>query len=116
MTLAAMDQANEDLSRAIASGSSNVVLTSANAIWYRKGIPVKPEFIACNQQFYQAQVKGLNFNDPASVRIMNAWVNEMTRGKIPSIVSGPIDRDTYLYLANAAYFKGGWLTPFTVKE
>ena len=83
MTLAAMNQANQNLSRAIASGSSNVVLNSANAIWYRKGIPVKPEFIACNKQFYQAQVKGLDFNDPASVGIMNAWVNEMTRGKIP---------------------------------
>ena len=67
MTLAAMNQANQDLSRAITSGTSNVVLNSANAIWYRKGIPVEPEFIACNKQFYQAQVEGLDFNDPASV-------------------------------------------------
>jgi len=47
------------LSQAIRSGSSNVVLDSANAIWYRKGIPIKPEFIACNQQFYQAKVTDL---------------------------------------------------------
>jgi len=36
---------------------------------------------------------------------MNAWVNEMTRGKIPSIVTGPIHPLTYLYLINAVYFK-----------
>jgi serpin B len=116
MTLAGVNQANQNLSRAIASGTSNVVLNSANAIWYRKGIPVEPEFIACNKQFYQAQVEGLDFNDPASVGIMNAWVNEMTHGRIPSIVAGPIDPLTCLYLANAVYFKGGWFVLFEAKD
>jgi serine protease inhibitor len=116
MTLTTMNQANQHLTRAITSGCSNVVLNSANAIWYRKGITVKPEFIAGNKQFYQAQVEGLDFNDPASVGIMNAWANEMTRGKIPSIVTGPISPLTFLYLANAVYFKGGWFTPFEAKE
>ena len=85
-------------------------------LWYRKGMPVRPEFLVCNKQFYGAQVGGLDFNDPASVDIMNAWVNQMTRGRIPSIVSGPIDSETYLYLANAVYFKGGWLVPFEAKD
>jgi serpin B len=116
LSLPEMNQANQNLSRAIQSGSSNVVLNSANAIWYRKGVSIKPEFISCNQQFYQAKVDGLDFNDPASVGIMNAWVNEMTRGRIPGIVSGPISPLTYLYLANAVYFKGGWFTPFEAKE
>jgi serine protease inhibitor len=78
MTLAAMNHADPNLSRAITTGCSNVVLNSANAIWYRKGIPVEPEFIAYNKQFYHAQVEGLDFNDTASVGIMNAWVNDMT--------------------------------------
>ena len=116
MTLEAMNQANQNLSRAIHNGSRNVVLNSANAIWYRKGIPVKPEFLACNQQFYEAKVEGLDFDDAASVGIMNAWVNEMTRGRIPNIVSGPINPLTYLYLVNAVYFKGGWFIPFEAKD
>ena len=116
LTLPAMNQAHENLSQAIHSGSSNVVLNSANAIWHRQGIPIKPEFLACNKQFYQAQVEGLDFNDPASVGIMNGWVNEMTRGKIPSMVAGPIPPLTCLYLANAIYFKGGWFTPFEAKD
>jgi serine protease inhibitor len=115
LTLAAMNQANQNLSRAIQAGSSNVVLNSANAIWYRKGIPIRPDFIACNEQFYQAQVEGLEFNAPASVGIMNAWVNKMTHGRIPGIVSGPINPLTYLYLVNAVYFKGGWFIPFEAK-
>jgi serine protease inhibitor len=116
MSLAAMNWANANLSQAIRTGSSNVLLNSANAIWYRKGIAVKPEFVRCNQQFYQAKVEGLDFNDSATVGIMNGWVNEMTRGRIPGIVSGPIDSLTFLYLANAIYFKGGWFVPFEVRE
>jgi serpin B len=62
------------------------------------------------------EVDGLDFNDPASAGIMNAWVSEMTRGRIPGIVAGPISPETYLYLANAVYFKGGWSVPFEAKD
>jgi serine protease inhibitor len=112
----AQNEANRDLSRSINAVITNVVLNTANAIWYRKGIPVKPEFIACNQEFYGATVEGLNFDDPASVGVINSWVNEKTHGKIPGIVSGPIDPLTQLYLANALYFKGQWMTPFAAKD
>ena len=47
---------------------------------------------------------------------MNAWVNEMTRGRIPSMVAGPIDPLFHLYLVNAVYFKGGWFIPFEVRD
>jgi len=112
MTMAAVNEANLNLSQVLHSGTSNVVLNSANAVWYRKGIPVKPEFLACNGRFYQAKVEGLDFNAPASVGIINAWVNEVTRGRIPSIVDGPIGMETDLYLANAVYFKGRWHAQF----
>ena len=110
LTLAAMNQANQNLSQAIRSGSSNVVLNSANAIWYRKGMPVRPEFLACNKQFYRRRWTASISTTRLRSAIMNAWVNEMTRGRIPSIVTGPIDPHTYLYLANAVYFKGGWFS------
>jgi serine protease inhibitor len=116
LTLAAMNQANANLSQSLNSGSSNVVLNSANAIWYRKGISIKPEFISCNREFYQAKVDGLDFNDPASAGIMNGWVNQITHGRIPSIVSGPINPLARLFLANAVYFKGGWSIPFEPKD
>ncbi len=88
------------------------MLNTANAIWYRNGISVKPEFIACNKEFYQATVAGLDFDSPATIGIINAWVKEKTGGKITSMVDGPIEKATQLYLANAVYFKGQWETPF----
>lgn len=116
LSQAAQNEANRDLGRLVRAQTTNLVLNTANAIWYRKGVAVKPDFIACNQQFYQATVEGLNFDDPASVGIINSWVNEMTHGRIPGMVSGPISPATYLYLANAVYFKGQWMIPFKTED
>ena len=113
----AQNQANLDLSGMIvAAETTNVLLNTANAVWYRKGIQVKPEFISCNQEFYQATVEGLDFDDPASAGIINSWVNEKTHGRIPGMISGPIRPTVLLYLANAVYFKGKWSIPFEPKD
>jgi serpin B len=92
------------------------LMTTANAIWYRKGIVVQPQFIDCNRQFFGAVVDGLDFNDPHSIDVMNAWASEKTRGRINSIVDGLINPNTALLLANAIYFKGKWLVPFDAKN
>jgi serpin B len=113
----AVNAANKDIAQSLNSGNTNVILTTANAIWYRQGAPVKPEFIACNQQFFGATVDGLNFQDPHSVDVINAWANEKTHGKISRIADGMIDpKYTQLFLANAVYFKGKWAEPFDAKD
>ncbi len=116
LTQSAQNKANRALSRDIESQTKKLVLNTANAIWYRNGISVKPEFIACNKKSYQATVEGLDFDSAATVGIINSWVKEKTRGKITSIVDGPIDRLTHIYLANAVYFKGQWETRFELRD
>ncbi|MCX6912077.1 MAG: serpin family protein, partial [Verrucomicrobia bacterium] len=112
----AVNAANKNCDRALNNLGTNVALTAANAIWYRKGTPVKPAFITCNQQFFGATVDALDFDDPRSVGIINAWASEKTHGRITGIADGLIDRDTKLFLANAVYFKGKWQVPFDVKN
>ena len=112
----ALNAANKECDRAINSQGTNVVLTAANAIWYRKGTPVKPAFISCNQQYFGATVDALDFDDPRSIGIMNAWASEKTHGKINGIADGLINPLTELVLANAVYFKGKWEEPFEVKN
>jgi serpin B len=112
----AVNAANKDCAQSLNSLGSNVVLTAANAIWYRKGTPVKPEFVSCNQQFFGATVDALDFDDPRAVGIMNAWASEKTHGRINSIADGLIDPLTELFLANAVYFKGKWAVPFDIKS
>jgi serine protease inhibitor len=113
----AVSTANKEIAQSLNSGNTNITLTTANAIWYQQGAPMKPEFIARNQKFFGSTVAPLNFADPHSVDIINAWANEKTHGKISRIADGMIDPIyTRLFLANAVYFKGKWADPFDAKD
>jgi serpin B len=110
-----LNRANKDFADSLNGRGTNIILTTANAVWYRKGIAVKPEFIKCNQQFFGATVDGLDFADPRSTGIINAWASEKTHGRINGIADGLINPPTELFVANAVYFKGKWETPFDLK-
>lgn len=87
-----------------------VEMDIANSIWYRKGIPVKPNFINANQEYFDGEVKELEFNEAAKDEI-NQWVADNTQDKIQSIVQS-IPSDAIMYLINAIYFKGTWKFQF----
>jgi serpin B len=116
LSSAAVNAANKAIAQSLTSTSTHLILKTANAIWYRPGTVVDPAFISTNQQFYGATVEALNFADPHSVDIINAWASDRTEGKIRRIADGMIDaRNTQLFLANALYFKGKWSSPFEAR-
>ena len=82
-----------------------------NSIWYRNTFDVLQDFININQNYFYAKVSPLNFNDPASIGIINNWVAESTNQKIPEIIDG-IDPSTVMFLINAVYFNGTWVYEF----
>lgn len=84
----------------------------ANSIWYRNGFPVLPAFLDTTRKYFDATVKGLNFNDAvSSLATINGWVSNATSGKISSVLS-EIDPSEMMFLINAIYFKGSWRTQF----
>jgi serpin B len=91
-------------------------LELANAIWYKKGIPLKPGFVSVNKEFFQAELGGVDFDRPQSALTINDWAEKNTHGKIQQVVQWPFDPATRVILANAIYFKGKWETPFDQKE
>src|SRR5438445_7762257 len=111
-----LNRACKQMDELVRSAESNVVLTLANAIWYRPGIELKPEFATANTEFYGATLGPLDFTDPRSAGVMNQWADEHTHGKIQRIVEPPIPGSFQVFLANAIYFKGVWLSRFDRKE
>jgi serine protease inhibitor len=83
----------------------------ANSIWYRNEFPVRQTFLDVVKAAFSAEVRGLNFNDPNSLSVINGWVNSNTQGKIPTILNA-IAADDQMYLINAIYFKASWRTRF----
>jgi serine protease inhibitor len=96
------------------SKDTNIILTTANALWYRQSAHIKPDFLETNQKFFSSTVKPLDFgNVPAAEAEINQWASDQTHGRITGIANGMIDPVyTDLVLANAIYFKGKWLDPF----
>lgn len=92
-----------------------VIAEIANSIWYRKDFSVEQEFFNVNKNYYNAEVKALDFDSPGAKDIINKWVSDKTRKKIPKIID-EIDRDHVMFLINAIYFKGAWQSEFKPSE
>jgi len=110
---------SEDATQASASAlltalrsQEGVELSIANALWSDRSLPLAPAFVQRCQDLYEAQAFTLDFRKPGAAEAINDWVNEKTRGKIPSIVTPQIVSVSKAILTNAVYFKGCWRDPF----
>jgi serpin B len=113
MKLEDVNQANAALRATLTNVDPKVQLSLANSLWVRKGEAFHPEFLQKNQNFYGAKVTDLDFSDPSTSSIINAWVKQTTNGKINQIVDAKeIKPNTILFLIDAIYFKGLWTTKF----
>ncbi len=93
----------------------STTLNIANSIWYRDGYPVKPAFLKVNQDYFNADVRELDFTKPEALNIINGWCAEKTN----NLIKDPLDNipgNAVMYLINAIYFKGIWGKKFDVKK
>ena len=112
MSLEEINQANQDLGILLNSLNPEIKLNIANSIWARKGSSFSPNFIQKNQDFYQSEVREIDFKDPESLKIINNWVKDKTEGKIEKIIQ-KTKRNLVVLLLNAIYFKADWEQPFS---
>ncbi|NOZ57468.1 MAG: serpin family protein, partial [Calditrichaeota bacterium] len=110
-----MDQAFRDLTVLLLSLDPKVQLEIANAIWYRQGLHVRKAFADLVQKYFAAPVEALDFQDQASVGVVNNWVRQRTHDKIQKVLDR-IDPDDVMFLANAIYFKALWTYQFKKDE
>ncbi|MDZ8089145.1 MAG: serpin family protein [Nostoc sp. DedQUE12b] len=103
------------LKQLLDNSDAKVQLNIANSLWANQDVSFAPDFLKRTQDFYQAKVSNLNFQDAAASSIINNWVKENTNGKITEIVE-KIEPDQVLFLINAIYFKGNWTNEFDKKE
>lgn len=110
-TTSDINQSLENLSNALTSVDPKVTFNLANSIWYSNTFSVEQSFLNTDEQYYNAKVSALDFNDPSSVNTINNWVSKKTNGKIPTIIKS-INPSELMILINATYFKGNWKYQF----
>ncbi len=90
-------------------------LSIANSLWGQDGFPFLDAFLDLLAENYGAGMRLVDYqNDPEGARkAINDWVSDETHDRIKDLIpQGAIDAMTRLVLANAIYFKAGWLNPF----
>jgi serpin B len=112
------DEVNEitrELIQVLVTNVKGNLLEIANSVWYNKGFPVKPEFIALNSHYYDAEVNELDFSKSTAVETINNWVKDNTNGKIDEIINN-IDPEVMMFLIDAIYFNCVWEVEFDPNE
>jgi serine protease inhibitor len=92
------------------SADEKLQVELANSLWADDEIDFLDDFKERCREYYDAEAASLDFDDPASVDIINAWASEKTHGKIEKIIDS-FEEDIYA-LMNAVYFNGKWTLEF----
>jgi serpin B len=90
-------------------------LVIANSVWIERSLPIRPRYETLLRTNGRAKLEAVDFRKDAESarRAINAWVDAQTEHKITELLPpGALDDSARLVLANAIYFKGGWLKPF----
>lgn len=89
----------------------DVTFNIANSVWGRDDRGFNKDFLGILTNFYKAEARTLDFSDPKSKDVINAWVKEKTNGRIEGIVDR-ISEDHLMFIINAIYFNGSWTKEF----
>ncbi len=114
-SLEQMNDFYKTLVPALKKVDNTVDLLVANAAWIEQTFPVKESFTNCLQDYYDASINKLDFKDPKSLDVINAWCSANTKGMIKKIIDR-IDPAYRLFYTNALYFKGDWKSTFDKKD
>jgi serine protease inhibitor len=84
-----------------------VIVQLANSNWYRQEFAINADFENILQEYYQADVRSADFDDPATKDLINEWIENQTNGKIKDMIQ-EIAPGTVMYLINAIYLDAAW--------
>ncbi|CAJ1066070.1 glia-derived nexin [Xyrichtys novacula] len=103
------------LHKALTGKANQDAVLIANAMFTQEGFPMEASFIATNKDNFQCESRSLDFGNPdGAAEEINAWVNNKTKGHIPSLIKADMLDSvlTRLVAVNSIYFKGLWKSRF----
>jgi len=109
-----IDQVNDcyaTLVAALLKADRSVSLSLANSIWSANGLDVLASFKQQMTSVYKADSYVVDFAQTATLKRINDWCSEKTKGLIPKMFE-ELNPMTQMILINALYFKGTWKVQF----
>ncbi|XP_039987392.1 glia-derived nexin [Xiphias gladius] len=103
------------LHKTLTAKSNQDAVLIANAIFSQQGFPMEESFVNTNKDNFRTETRSLDFSKPqVAANEINEWVNNKTKGHIPSLINPEmLDATlTRLVAVNSIYFKGLWKSRF----
>ena len=101
----------KNLSEALLSVDSRVIISIANSVWTENNFVVKKPFTDILTGYYNAESKSFDITDTQVPKHVNTWIENKTNGLIKNMID-KLDESTVMLLINAIYFKGKWNSQF----
>jgi serpin B len=113
MSLEEINQGYLNLMDSLESVDKQVELSIANSIWIEEKFEpkVKLDFTQRVKEYFESEAFARDFGSPKTPDEINAWISDKTNGKIDKMVK-EIGPEIVMFLINAIYFQGEWLTKF----
>jgi serpin B len=92
-----------------------VTVALANSMWPDRTLNVLPQFTQSLRNFFNAEVRPIDFSDAGAADVINKWAEDATRGHIKELFK-ELEPNTRLVLVNAIYFKAPWTDAFKVAD
>ncbi|KFB52518.1 serpin 6 [Anopheles sinensis] len=86
------------------------IIRLANGVFYQPSLRMEQKYVSVASGLYGALVEPIDQQNSAAK--INRWISDMTAGKIPNMLDGPLSPSSSVVLVNALYFKGKWKTQF----
>lgn len=100
-------------SAALTKTAGSTQLALANSAWMdEKKVTLDAAYKARIEEALGAEVFSADLPTEETMRAINQWVSDNTRGMIPTTLNAPLDASAAAALFNTVYFKGKWERPF----
>lgn len=107
---ALVNQYYEVMQKSLPVVDSSTVVNLANSLWYAPDFSVKSSYLQLNQDFFDAEIRKIDFHQTWAKDTINAWVDVKTNHLINEILK--MTSNERMLLINAVYFKGVWAKLF----
>jgi serpin B len=113
MSLEEINQGYLDLIESLENADNLVKLSIADSIWVRDSFEpyVRQDFTRRVKEYFESEVFSRDFGNSQTPDEINGWISNQTDGKIDKMVD-EISPELVMFLINAIYFKGEWVTSF----
>ena len=86
ITLSEINKLYKDLTEALLTVDKRVIMSIANSVWTEEEFKVKQSFIDILTDYYDAESKEFDINDPTVLIKVNTWIEDKTNGLIKDMI------------------------------